>query len=165
MLTGELVITVPGTPATKGSLKCVAPHARGQRAQLVEELKASKPWRDKLAGWLTLKYPAGQRADKRQPLGAELTFTLDRPKAHYGTGRNATTLKPSAPAYPTGHDTGDADKLLRLALDAMQDAELMPDDCQIVEVTSRKVYPLADDTRAGDALPWPGVVIRVYPMP
>jgi len=159
VLDREYVITIPGDPATKGSLRCVG--RRGNRAHvLIEQLKTSGPWREKVAGWVRLKLHT--EIEKREPVGAEVTFTLRRPRSHHGTGRNADKLKASSPAYPTGHDTGDIDKLARLILDALQDAGTIPDDAQIVDLVTRKRYPSTD--AAYDVLPWPGVRIRLYPM-
>jgi len=159
MLDREYVITIPGDPATKGSLRCVG--RRGKRAHvLIEAHTNSAPWREKVAGWIRAKLSI--EVEKREALGAEVTFTLRRPPSHYGTGRNADKLKASSPAYPTGHDTGDIDKLARLILDALQDAGTIPDDAQIVDLATRKRYPSKDP--AYDVLPWPGVRIRLYPM-
>lgn len=162
MLTNELVLTIPGNPATKGSLKCIG--RVGKRAHvLIEDHKSSKPWREKVSGWTHRAYPAGQRATAGQPVGAELSFTIDRPASHYGTGRNARVLKDRfVHAHPVGQNTGDVDKLLRLVLDALQDAEVLPDDAQVIETTSRKAY--VDAPGRPDVLPWPGVVIRLYPI-
>lgn len=159
----ELVIAIPGEPFTKGSLKCVG--QRGKvRHQLVEQLGPNaKAWRDTVAYWVRRTWLT-HTADKGQPLGVELTFTVPRPKAHYGTGRNAAVLKATAPAYPVGHNTGDVDKLARLVLDALQDTHVLPDDCQIVELGGvRKRYPVTGD-RQVDVLPYSGVVIRLYPI-
>jgi hypothetical protein len=46
----------------------------------------------------------------------DATFYVRRPGGHYGTGRNAGTLRSSAPAFPTKRSGGDIDKLAR-ALD------------------------------------------------
>lgn len=169
MLLNELIITIPGDPATKGSLKCVG--RRGNRAHvLVEQLETSGPWRNTVAGWIKAKVTT--QADTGQPLGAEVTFTLRRPPSHYGTGRNRHIVKDSAPKHPVGHNTGDVDKLLRLILDALQDTPLLPDDCAVVEVTARKAY-LTDKpasvllgrwAQLTDVLPNPGVRIRLYPI-
>lgn len=158
MLDHELVIVIPGRAAPKGSLKCVG--GRG-RHQLVEDNKRSKEWRDTIAGWVRRKWPADQHATKGQALAAEITFTLERPKAHYGTGRNAGKIKPAqVDALPVGHGTGDIDKLLRLVLDALQDTDVLPDDCAVVETLARKTYV---GGIAPDRLHYPGVVIRLYP--
>lgn len=162
VIESEIVVTVPGNPAPKGSLKCIG--GRGGKGHvLIEDNKRTKPWREKLA-WCVKR--ATRTADAGQPVGVEITSTIERPKAHYGTGRNADTLKGTAPAYPVGHNTGDVDKLARLVLDALQDAKVLPDDCQVIEVVSRKGYPQPDLIgRVPDALPYPGVLLRIYPLP
>lgn len=163
MLTTELVVSIPGEPYTKGSLKCIG--ARGKvKHQLVEQLGApATDWRTTVAYWAKRAWLAYEKPDKGQPIGAEITFTLPRPKGHYGTGRNSGALKSSAPAHPVSHSTGDIDKLLRLILDALQDTNVLPDDCAVVELNSRKAYPTTQRT-VGDVLAYPGVVIRLYPI-
>lgn len=159
-LRGEWLVTIPGRPKPKGSLKCVG--RRGKRAHvLLEDNSGSAPWRAEVVSWI--KRAGVTAAAKGQPLAAEVTFTVPRPTGHYGTGRNAHTVKASAPAYPTSHSTGDVDKLVRLILDALQDAELIPDDSAVVELTTRKRYPAADVTPE-DALPYPGVRVRLHPL-
>lgn len=146
MLTEEWVLTIPGTPAPKGSLKCIG--ARG-RHQLIEDNPETKVWRSTIAGWATRALAAGKitPAVKGQPLGAEITTTLE-------------DLKKRRP-YAVTRSSYDVDKLLRLVLDALQDAKAIPDDAQIVEVVGRKTYP---NGPLPDALPWPGVRIRLYPI-
>ena len=159
MLADELVISIPGEPIPKGSLKCVG---RDGHHQLIEDNKRTKDWRKTVAFWVKRRWHAS--APKGQPLGAEVTFTLARPKSHYGTGRNEHLLKATAPAHPVSHSTGDVDKLLRLVLDAIQDTDVMPDDCAVVEATARKAYALDSSVPWGDVLGYPGVVIRLYPI-
>ena len=160
MLTHELAIVIPGHPAPKGSLKCVG--GRG-RHQLIEDNPRSTTWRTEVARWVKRKWPTEQRAVKGQPVGAEVTFTIERPKSHYGTGRNAHTLKPAyVDALPVGHTTGDVDKLLRLVLDALQDADLLDDDCAVIEATARKTY-VDGPPLVPDRLDHPGVLIRLFP--
>lgn len=110
MLDRELVITIPGDPAPKGSLKCIG--RRGTRGHvLIEDNPASQPWRDKIAGLIRSKSP--MPAARHQAVAAEVTFTIGRPPSHYGTGRNVGKLKPSAPAHPVTRASYDVDKLLR----------------------------------------------------
>lgn len=156
MLTTEIRAVIPGNPAPKGSLRC----RRDPMHRLIEDNKNTKPWRDTIARWTRAKWPEGQRADAGQPVGAEVTFTIERPKYHYGTGRNAAVVKDSAPRYPWAKP--DIDKLGRLVLDALQDADVLPDDHQVVELNLRKAYVGCRWTP--DALGHPGVVIRVFPM-
>ena len=82
-----------------------------ERRAFIEDNARTKPWRDKVADACRRKLDR-YKAAAGQPIGAEITFTLARPKGHYGTGRNAGVLKTSAPAFPISHSTGDVDKLL-----------------------------------------------------
>lgn len=161
-LTRELRIVVPGHPAPKGSLKCIGGRGgKGGAHVLIEDNARTKDWRATIANGIRRHdlAPAGPG----QPVGVEVTFTLERPKAHYGTGRNAGTLKERfADARPVGHQTGDTDKLVRLVLDALQDADLIPDDSAVVEVVARKEY--VAERPALDVLGHPGAVIRLYPI-
>lgn len=70
-------------------------------------------------------------------LVVEITFRLARPASHFGTGKNAGKLKPSAPPFPIG--TPDADKLCRAVLDALK-GTAYDDDSRVVEPHPRKVY-------------------------
>jgi Holliday junction resolvase RusA-like endonuclease len=153
MITREIVITVAGQPKPKGSMVCRRDPHHGLR-----ESVDNVAWRAEL---VRLAKRVTQRAGKGQPIAVEATFTLKRSTAHYGTGRNAGVLKSWALAlFPVGHDKGDVDKLARLVLDALQDARVLHDDCQVVELTTRKVFT---ETYAGDGLVYPGAVIRIWP--
>ena len=156
-LTRDYAVRVYGSPAPKGSLKCIG--ARGkQRHVLIEDNTNTKPWRE-------LVEKAGRAlpvSGLEGPVGVEVTLTLPRPKSHYGTGRNATVLKPTSPLWPISHQAGDTDKLGRTVLDGLQDAELFADDCLVVELTARKCYPTTPG--AVDRLDRPGAVIRIYPI-
>ena len=51
--------------------------------------------------------------------------------------------------------------------DALQKANVLPDDCAVLELTTRKAYvttSLVRRTGGDDVLPYPGVVIRLYPL-
>lgn len=80
----------------------------------------------------------------QQPLRIEGAARLDaefvfpRPKSHYGTGRNVDTLKPSAPKHHI--QPADTDKLLRLLCDAAENAGIVGNDSQFVEVIGRKKW-------------------------
>jgi Holliday junction resolvase RusA-like endonuclease len=71
------------------------------------------------------------------PLGLAATFTLRRPKGHFGTGRNARKLKPSAACWPVVKP--DATKLLRAIEDALTGV-VWTDDAQVVEQLATKRY-------------------------
>jgi len=80
----------------------------------------------------------GDKAPLTGPLALVALFYLPRPKAHYGTGRNADVLKASAPEYPT--TPGDLDKFLRLANDALTVAGVIKDDALVINITAQKRY-------------------------
>jgi Holliday junction resolvase RusA-like endonuclease len=159
MITREHVITIGGTPVPKGSLKCVGTRG-GRRHQLIEDNPATDEWRRTVA--LAVRHATWpNQADKHQPIGVEITSTLPRPARHFGTGKNTHTPRPTAPQHPATGGTGDVDKLARLILDALQDADVLHDDAQVIEVVSRKAYP---ETPVPDALDHLGVRIRLYPI-
>jgi len=66
-----------------------------------------------------------------------LDFQRPRPKNHYGTGRNAGTLKASAPKYPTGRP--DTIKMARAVEDALTGVVYV-DDSQAVAHLLTKAY-------------------------
>ena len=152
MISDEFLFVVRGVPAPKGSLKCVG---RNGHHRLIDDSPNTARWRDEIVSCLDNAIPS---ADRHQGIGVEITTTLPRPSGH--SGRRG--IRPSAPPLPTMNRTGDVDKLARLVLDALQDAHVLDDDAQVVEVISRKAYPSSGWTP--DALPVPGVLVRVYPM-
>jgi Holliday junction resolvase RusA-like endonuclease len=89
----------------------------GWRTFTKESAVGAETWRSDirdavLRGW-------GERAPLDGPLALSLTFYADRPNTHYGTGRNAGCLKPSAPAYPHSGRLPDGTKLTRAFEDAL----------------------------------------------
>lgn len=126
---------VPGIPAPQGS-KFAA--IRGDRAYVVDaNVKKLKAWR-----WLVtsnareLVEPGGEHL----PAAVLLVFTLPRPKYHYGTGRNAGTLKERYES--AGMDKKpDIDKLARAVLDGLTDAgNVFRDDSQVTKLVAIKTY-------------------------
>lgn len=72
-----------------------------------------------------------------EALELSLTFYVPRPKGHYGSGKNASVIKASAPAHPTSKP--DVLKLARAVEDGMTGIAYR-DDAQIVSENIRKVY-------------------------
>ena len=93
------------------------------------------------------------------PCEVILHFGFQRPKSHYGTGRNATIVKPSAPREVISRAAGDIDKLTRMLLDAFTTAGVWTDDALVCEMNVRKHYP-----GSIPELDQPGVVVRVELM-
>jgi Holliday junction resolvase RusA-like endonuclease len=82
------------------------------------------------------------------PLSVRFTFNIVRPKGHFGTGKNATTLRNGARKFPTSKP--DLLKLARGVEDAMTGI-IYSDDSQIVSERLFKRY--------ADA---PGVLIEIF---
>ena len=77
------------------------------------------------------------------PLELTVTFYLARPRGHYGTGRNADRLRPSAPAHPTTRP--DTSKLVRALEDALT-RQVYADDAQIVRQHAERRYGVPERT-------------------
>lgn len=149
-----IALTVHGLPAPQGSKR----HVGG--GVMIESSKKVKPWRQDVKYTALL---ATQAADDWTlldgPLAVAMTFTFDRPKGHYRTGRNAHLLRDAAPIRPAG--TPDLSKLVRSTEDALTGV-VWKDDARVVEyVRLGKWYAGTD---AEDVLAVPGCVIRVWPL-
>lgn len=99
-----------------------------------EAQKRIESWEDHIARAARQAY-SGSLLDG--PLAVEFQFFRPRNKGDFGTGRNAGTLKPSAPRYPTTRP--DVLKLARVVEDALSGV-LYRDDSQIVEERLIKLY-------------------------
>lgn len=87
-----------------------------------------------------------------EPVEVSVWFFVKRPKGDYGTGRNANTLKASAPAVPITKP--DATKLWRLAEDCLTGI-VWTDDNQVVDQNVHKRYAIAGRT---------GMAIVIQPL-
>ena len=151
-----VVIRVLGQPAPQGSKKAFAIRKGGQLTGRVAVVESSDK---KVKSWRAAVVEAASEVKKwpmlEGPLFVGMTFYLPRPLSHYGTGRNAGTLRDSAPAYPSGRP--DSSKLLRATEDALTTAGIYRDDAQIVTTRLAKRY--AD----GELLPGVHIVIEQTP--
>ncbi len=129
-----LAFTVIGKPQPAGSKKGYVNPKTG-KVIITDAAKGSRPWKQQVAGEALASTNGTPFAG---PVQLTLLFFVARPKSHYGTGRNAGTLKPTAPRYPTTRP--DATKLLRAVEDALTDAGVWGDDAQVVEQFVRKRY-------------------------
>jgi Holliday junction resolvase RusA-like endonuclease len=140
----ELVaFTVYGEPQSQGNLR------RGARGGLYESNRDLASWKRAVA-------------DKAGASGSDLfegavrlsaRFFLPRPGGHFGTGRNAGMLRPSAPTWPAVKP--DVDKLARAVLDALT-GTLWRDDKQVVWLEASKHYgePVRCELEVAPALPF-----------
>lgn len=118
---------VNGIPYPGGSKKAFY-SKKQERSFLVDAGgKNTKDWRT------SVKQIANETYDG-PPLDEAVQLTINfykvRPKSHYGTGRNANVLKPSAPEYPITRP--DTTKLIRSTEDALSDSGIWRDDSLVV---------------------------------
>jgi Holliday junction resolvase RusA-like endonuclease len=141
---------VAGKPESRGSKRAFAFKRKNGKlgVSMADSNPRSKDWMS------TISIAASQAMRGREiitgPIGLRLTFTMPRPKSHYGTGKNAAVLKPTAPKYHTS--APDRLKLARGVEDAMSNV-VYQDDAQTVCGPVEKLY--------GDR---PGVEIEITPM-
>lgn len=115
-----IVLEVLGTPAPKGSGRAIL--IRGKARHVPSGSNAN---RDALQAWDGAVRAAA--ADAIGHVGAPplvgvaialaIEFRMARPGSHWGTGKHAGRLKPSAPTYPLGKP--DSSKLLRATEDSL----------------------------------------------
>jgi crossover junction endodeoxyribonuclease RusA len=148
-----LLIDVYGRPITQGS------KTKTRWGMYDDNEKTLRPWRVSVQSAAEEANAGHERiiSDVR----VTCLFHFDRPQSHYGTGRNASTVKTSAPKRPTGSGLGDLDKLERAIYDALTDAGVWRDDCQVASSRNDKVYV----SSAGAILPRAGVRIIVEQLP
>jgi len=79
------------------------------------------------------------------PIRMVVNFYFQRPKSHFGAGRNAGKLKPSAPAYHICKP--DLDNLLKFLKDCLNNF-VWKDDSQVLELTAMKRYSATEKTIA-----------------
>ncbi|UUW88440.1 RusA family crossover junction endodeoxyribonuclease [Pimelobacter simplex] len=144
----SLVVSVIGTPVQQGS-KVANRFGHGVRDSNDRKLR---PWRAEVSGTVAETMVATGWQTLDGPIEISLAFFHTRPAAHYGTGRNAGVLKPSAPYWKS--TAPDIDKLTRAILDALTDAAAIRDDARVARL-------VAEDRWADAAA---GVRIVVAPL-
>ena len=124
---------VLGHPEPGGSKRAVG--IPGGRAKVIDDNRKVMPWRVSVAA-------AAQTAMLDTPLltgplCVAFTFYVQRPQGHFGTGRNAGTVKGSAPRRPVTRP--DVTKLIRAVEDACTSI-VWRDDSQICTQVGRKFF-------------------------
>ena len=140
----RFVVFIPGQPVPQGSKTALISKSTGRPIVIDKDVRLPQ-WRAKVTSW------ARDAMNTRDPLdfpvlgpvGIRVDFILARPKGHFGTGKNAGTVRASAPRHPA--TMPDIDKLLRAILDALTDAQVWRDDGQVVWVQTTKQYANGSD--------------------
>jgi Holliday junction resolvase RusA-like endonuclease len=150
-VTRTLTINVVGTPTQQGS-KTAGVTKEGKAYTRDANAKTLKPWRAEVAACAEQAARDARWETTTGPTEVVVTFYSHRPASHYGTGRNAGKLKPTAPTWkPTAPDV---DKLARAILDALTTSRAIHDD--------RIVARLVLEDRYADAAT--GAQIHITPL-
>lgn len=136
-----ITFEVLGVPAPKGSSRAMM---KGGHA--INVPSGSNANRDKIKAWSTAVREQALEAcgaDRTAPvfvctaLSVEIVFCMARPMGHWGKGKNAGKLVPTAPQYPATKP--DIDKLVRTTLDAMTGL-VFDDDSRISRLVATKEW-------------------------
>lgn len=141
---------VPGTARTAGSKSAFKDKKTG-KIHVTHAGKHSKAWMDSVK-WFAMK-ATNRMVLLDEPLVLGLIFLRDRPKGHYGSGRNEGVLKDSSPTFPTSKP--DLTKLTRAVEDALTGI-VWKDDSRVVKHDTVKLYCGPDEK--------PGVLIKVLTL-
>lgn len=138
-------ITVMGKPQPGGSKRAFVPHNKegkpipngrgGVIANVIDANPKAKEWQREVKQ--VARKLMGAIPPTDVALFAKASFFVTRPKNHFGTGKNSTVLKSSAPQYPTTKP--DATKLWRCVEDALTGV-VWRDDSQVVAQQVSKFY-------------------------
>mgnify|MGYP003123089707 CR=1 FL=1 len=140
-------VQVIGVPVAQGSMVRWGPRIAHSND------KELKTWRYAVISEIAAATPIGWDASKAVEVTA--TFKYQRPKSHYGTGRNSKRLLDSAPKEKI--TTPDLDKLVRAVGDAIQQSGILRSDGQIVYWNAGKRYVYDGEL--------PGLDLRIIGVP
>lgn len=127
-----ITLTVPGVPEAK-------PRARATRRGAhigMYQPSTPKDWAGAVRAVARDQVPTEPTL---LPVRVDIAFYMKRPKAHFGTGRNAGKLKATAPRWHTTKP--DRDNLDKAILDILTELGYWRDDCQVVCGLLTKSYP------------------------
>jgi Holliday junction resolvase RusA-like endonuclease len=141
-------IRVNGTPRPQGSVQAFAAQSHGTytgKIGLRSDSKGLPTWREAIRHesqeCAALSAYSAEPCPMTEPVMIAVTFFIDRPKAHYGTGRNAGKVKASAPQWPVdGRAAYDIDKLCRAVLDGLTEGGILDSDRRCVSLSAVKLY-------------------------
>ncbi len=158
-----VMIFVPGKAVPQGSKTAFISKSTGRPIVVDKDVRLPQ-WRSTVTSHALGRLKAYDHVDTIRPfdvpmlgpVAVSITFVMERPRSHYGTGKNAEKIKASSPRFPA--TMPDIDKLIRAILDGLTDAQVWRDDGQVVWLQAAKRY--ADST----PLRGPGVHITIGEM-
>jgi len=137
----QIQFWVPGVPATAGS-KTAFPYKDKKtgkiRVAIAPANKRQKPWMSDVKAFAIDAYKGDPVTGQ---IGLYIDFYLLRPQSHFGTGKNADKLKPSALDRPIAKRSMDLTKMTRAVEDALTGI-IYCDDSQVVTQNINKHYSL-----------------------
>ena len=139
----EIKFTVIGRPQQRGSKKVglIPKRGGGFLEKNGRPIVAARDDNEKSKAWMDSVKHAAYQAYRGQlligPIELRVTFFFKRPESHYGSGRNADKLKPSAPDYHA--QSPDLDKLVRCLGDALTGV-VYRDDKQVCKTYSEREW-------------------------
>lgn len=128
---------VAGKPEPQGSKRAMRHNGNGPIIML-DDNPRTKVWRATVRDAALREMRESGWETTESAVQVIATFYMDRPKGHYGTGRNAHHVKASSPTWPTTKP--DTDKLARALLDALTAAGVYRDDSQVTTLLVTKCY-------------------------
>ena len=125
---------VEGTPKAQPRPRAFARRfANGKVMARVYDPGTAEGWKSEIALAARKHIP---KAPIIGPIKLTLVFTFARPTSHFGTGKNASNLKPSAPEWHTSKP--DLDNLNKSTQDCLTALQMWRDDSQVVEASAKK---------------------------
>ena len=124
-----IALTIPGKPIAKARPRFY------RRGKFVGTYNSQDTEEGRFM--LECKSQLGDNVLLTGPIAMVVTFYMPRPKGHYGTGRNACRLKPSAPEYHIVKP--DTDNLVKFVKDCLNGI-VWKDDCQVYKIHALKEY-------------------------
>lgn len=132
-----ITLEVLGTPAPKGSARAFYKAGMKRAVVVKDNSERQRGWEAAVRFEAQRTAPGDAPAFVDKPLAVRIEFRLARPGGHWGKGKRAGRLVPSAPSAPRGKP--DIDKLARATLDALTGA-IFDDDARIVELLVVKLW-------------------------
>lgn len=126
--------TVPGKASPSGSKKAFR-HPSSGKIIVMDTAKGKDNWQATVALFAAQAMTNAGKKLTDKPVMLHLEFRFARPKSHYGSGKNAGTVKESAPRYHT--QKPDVTKLVRCTEDALTGVCWQDDSAVIMQKASK----------------------------
>lgn len=135
---GTIEFFAVGTPKGQPRPRAFARNFGGKWQARIFEAGTAEAWKSQVTIAAQAHIPA---EPIEGPIRVDLTFVFERPKNHFGSGKNSTRLKEGAPKYHTSKP--DRDNLDKAVLDALTTLGFWRDDAQVVGGELWKEYATA----------------------